>query len=179
MHVFSGHYKGKRIKTHPGIRPTMGKVREALFNIIMHSPFFELDISQLKFLDLFCGSGSVGIEAISRGVSAVTMIDIDTRSAIKNVHDLKLVDKVKVLDRDILKLRDSSEKFNVVFIDPPYCNSEILETTLNNLKRYNWMEDNCVIFIESREKIQLNDFKLIDFRKYGNSKLTVLGNGSF
>jgi 16S rRNA (guanine966-N2)-methyltransferase len=178
MHVISGLYKGKKLDVLSKIRPTMGKVREALFNIIIHSPIFEKNIDEIKFLDLFCGSGSIGIEAISIGITNVTMIDIDTTSATHNINRLNLQKKISILDRDILKLRNASDKFNIIFMDPPYCNDEILKGTLENLKKYNWIEDKCMLIIESKKNENIcfdcNDFKLIESRKYGISKLTIL-----
>lgn len=109
MQIISGIYKGKKIELSKGaaIRPTMAKVREAVFNIIIHSNLCK-DIKEIKFLDLFCGTGVMGIEALSRGAKHALFIDLDTSSCVLNTANFKLQDKVTILNRNILTLKNAS-----------------------------------------------------------------------
>lgn len=121
MRIVGGIFKAKNLKefSNPAIRPTADKTRESLFDILGER------ISGAKFLDLFAGTGGVGIEAISRGAKKVTFVDADkscldlVKQNIKTVgaesadHELKLSDGLKFLS-------ETNEKFDYIFIDPPY-----------------------------------------------------------
>lgn len=119
--ITSGKYKGRKISSTKQARPTLGKVRTSIFNSI--SSYVEGS----SVLDLFAGSGSLGIEAISRGASKATFVDKDIKSVFvikKNLEDLKVSEETKVIKNDYISFltRLISEKntFDLVFIDPPY-----------------------------------------------------------
>ncbi|WP_440898124.1 16S rRNA (guanine(966)-N(2))-methyltransferase RsmD [Amphibacillus sp. Q70] len=123
MRVISGEYKGRSIETVSNklTRPTSDKVKESLFNII--GPFF----SGGHALDLFAGSGSLGIEALSRGISQVVFVDQQMQAIQmikKNLTNLKLVDRAEVYQNDALRalkaLGKRELKFDIIFLDPPY-----------------------------------------------------------
>lgn len=123
LRVISGEYKGRSIETVSNklTRPTSDKVKESLFNII--GPFFSGGYA----LDLFAGSGSLGIEALSRGISQVVFVD-QQKQAIqmikKNLSNLKLVDRAEVYQNDALRalkvLGKRELQFDFIFLDPPY-----------------------------------------------------------
>ncbi len=130
MRVITGSAKGKRLKTLEGqdVRPTAERVKEAVFSII------QFDIEGRLFLDLFAGSGQMGIEAISRGAKGAVFIDSRRESVNvirKNLEDTAFTSKAKVLNTDSLAFigREQSEKFDLAFLDPPY-GTGLLQQTL-------------------------------------------------
>lgn len=126
MHIVAGLFKNRRLKTPKGAetRPTMGMLREALFNISQHS------IVGAHFLDLFAGSGAMGIEALSRGAAQVTFVD-SSRESIRciteNLQSVNLTDSAQILQGDVfVKLQlliRLKKSFDIIYIDPPYDNS--------------------------------------------------------
>lgn len=133
MRVIAGSAKGRRLKTPfgaSGLRPTSDKVREAIFDII--GP----DILDARFLDLFCGTGAVGIEALSRGARCVVFVD-SRSSAIdllkENLSRCGFEQNVEIMQCDALQaistLGNRQRRFEVIFIDPPY-GSELISDAL-------------------------------------------------
>ena len=121
MRVITGSAKGKRLKTLDGqdVRPTTERVKEAVFSII------QFDIEGRLFLDLFAGSGQMGIEALSRGAKGAVFVDSrrDSINIIKqNLTTTNVENKAKVFNTDslVFALRPQTEKFDIVFLDPPY-----------------------------------------------------------
>lgn len=123
MHIFSGLYKGKAIQTPKGLdtRPTAGRLRETLFNICQN------DIEGTHFLDLFAGSGAMGLEALSRGAASVTFVD-SSRESIRciqeNVNFFNIKSKVKILHGDVFEMLQKLSKigflYGIIYADPPY-----------------------------------------------------------
>lgn len=130
MRVITGSARGKRLKTLEGqdVRPTTERVKEAVFSII------QFDIEGRLFLDLFAGSGQMGIEALSRGAKGAVFVD-SARNSInvikQNLASTGLLDNSKVLNTDSIAFisRPQLEKFDIAFIDPPY-GTGILQKTL-------------------------------------------------
>lgn len=180
MKITGGKYKGRKIESSkdPNVRPTMSRAREAFFNMIMHSDLFLNRIENLKFLDLFCGTGIMGIEAISRGIKDVTMIDIDTTTARQNTQILQIEDSVSILDRDITKMQQAPGKFDLIFMDPPYNNDSVTEKTLENIVSQNWINDQCLVVLETKQdifKFKIDSkLQLINHRKYGTCRIFML-----
>ncbi|MCX5707314.1 MAG: 16S rRNA (guanine(966)-N(2))-methyltransferase RsmD [Candidatus Omnitrophica bacterium] len=119
MRITTGKYKGRRLEMPKGIRPTQEKIRKAIFDILG-------DISDLLFLELFAGSGSVGIEALSRGAKEVVFVE-NNRECLKVLN--KNLTAIKAFNQAILPLAveaavkglaKDSRKFQIIFIDPPY-----------------------------------------------------------
>jgi 16S rRNA (guanine966-N2)-methyltransferase len=130
MRVVSGSCKGIGLKAVPGssTRPTTDKVKEALFNMI--GPYFNGGIG----LDLFAGSGSLGIEALSRGLEKVIFVDRDTKAIgiiRENIHNCKFGDAVEVYRNDALRAMKAIIKreitFNYIFLDPPYKQQQLIK----------------------------------------------------
>jgi 16S rRNA (guanine(966)-N(2))-methyltransferase RsmD len=129
MRVITGSAKGRKLfafpKEKPGLRPTSGHVKESVFNII------QFDIEGRRVLDLFAGTGQLGVEALSRGAAFCDFVDIDTSIVKKNVEALGFSDKSNMRKTDaIAYLKTVSEKYDLIFLDPPY-DSMLLEKALS------------------------------------------------
>lgn len=116
MRVVAGALGGRRLEVPKGagVRPTADRVREALFSILG-------DVDGARVLDLYCGTGALGIEAISRGARSAVLVDTDPALARRNVEGLGLGESCEVIRADALRfLRGGDDRFEVVFCDPPY-----------------------------------------------------------
>lgn len=177
MRIISGKYKGRKLISpkDQNIRPTSDRAKEAFFDIIQN------DIFDSKFLDLFAGSGAIGIEAISRGAKS-TFCDQNAQSIkllkdnlnlIKEFADIYNCDALECIRRLHLK----NEKFDFIYIDPPYM-SNIETEVLQTLIKYPIMNKNAKIVIEHKADKELlipqQNYIINDIRKYGIAKLTFL-----
>ena len=128
MRVITGTARGRVLRTLEGedVRPTTDRVKEAVFSII------QFEIEGRRVLDLFAGSGQLGIEALSRGAASATFVDMskDSLSAVKyNLEHTKLGDNAKVVQTDALSfLKLTKDKFDIVFLDPPYASSLVTDS---------------------------------------------------
>lgn len=177
MRVISGKYKGHHLVSFKAdhIRPTTDRVKETLFNKIQ----FELEGSTV--LDLFSGTGSLGIEAISRGASLVHFVDDNLKSIDilkKNIEKLK-IDKnlYKIIQMDAIKFikKENQNKYNFILIDPPFT-KEMADTVMNELGDSKWDLTNSLITIESIKQETLNSryssLVCVDQKDYGDKKLS-------
>ena len=190
MRILSGKLKGSKILTNNSkvkgsesfiTRPTSDRVKETLFNIIRHR--FNIDFKKASFFDFFSGSGAVGLEAISRGASKVSFLDKDRAACEcirKNMDKFKLNenDKLKrfcVLNYDFFDKNFSfSEKFDVVFMDPPYELVKYGEVFIR-LKELKVTKINSLIIYESNRKLEKVDgFQIQKSRKIGKTYLSFL-----
>ena len=167
MIITAGIYKGRKI-TAPDekiTRPTLSKVRMGVFNSLFS---ILKDFSDKTFLDMFGGSGIIGLEALSRGFKKVKVFEINKKSALiikKNYEALGL--KADLTIGDSSKLIDKlEEKFDVIYIDPPY-ESGIYENIL--LKIHGGL-----IILEHSQEINTNGFKVITEKDYSGKKITIL-----
>jgi len=157
-----------------GIRPSSDHIRQVIFNIIGH------DLSKKRVLDLFSGTGILGIEALSRGAEHVCFVDksaVSLRLIMKNLEITGYKDKASLTKMDLIKasLRLKG-KFDIVFIDPPY-NSGLLLKTLKVLPTKEILQDKAVIIGRSskRESVpsHINQMNLLDLRSYGDTRLWI------
>ena len=170
MRIIGGTYGGRILAEFEniGVRPTSDMVRESLFNILRDR------IDGARFLDLFCGTGAVGIEAISRGAEHVTFNDNNSKSLDclnKNITSLKITDGFSVSLRDGLAfLQSTTEKFDIIYLDPPY-NTDLGETALGYA--LSCLTENGVIVYETDKIREFNLDGLFNFdtRKYGRNVL--------
>lgn len=177
MRVISGKLKGRVLKGYniEGTRPTMDRVKESLFASIQDY----LDDSIV--LDLFAGSGNLGIEAISNGALKCYFID-NNKECIKvindNINTFNIKNQSIVLNKDYnnaLNYFDSNNiKFDIIFIDPPYkynIKSELLDIIINN----DILNDNGIIVFEysNDEEIDNNNFDLLKSKKYGDKYISI------
>ena len=171
MRVVGGIYKGRTLLEFKGkdIRPTSDMARESLFNVL------QFKIQDRTFLDLFCGTGAVGIEALSRGAKHVTFNDLSRESVNLTKNNLEKIGNpknVQVVNRDGVEFYLSTDqKFDYVFMDPPY-DSGLGEQALKNVCSL-LSEDGVVIF-ESQTPYsgQANGLIVFDQRRYGRAYLT-------
>lgn len=173
MRVISGSAKGHRLVAPEGLdtRPTTDRIKETLFNIISN------DVYDSSFLDVFCGSGAIGIEALSREAKECIFIDNSEKSIEalkKNLKHTKLEEKAVIIKKDVIsalkELGEKGEKFDIIFIDPPYL-SDLYKPVLKTLAKYEILNKEGFIIIEHSKKINIFEasgfkiFKTKDFKK--------------
>ena len=187
MRVLSGKLKGSKILTNDKkfkgsesfiTRPTSDRVKETLFNILEYG--FNIDFSKISFFDCFSGSGAIGIEAISRGSSIVTFLDKDgvaCECITKNLAKFKLyendhVNSLRVLNHDFFdKKLSPSNKFDVVFVDPPY---DLIKASkvFMRLQELRVTKINSLIIYECNKELEKMDgFEILRSRKIGKTYL--------
>ena len=183
MRIISGKYKGRKLNP-PGsfrARPTTDYARESLFNILST----RYDFEEKSVLDLFAGTGALGIEALSRGASLAAFVDC-SRTALtvikKNITVCRLDAKTAVFKRDILKNLAGVHPlhhggFSLAFMDPPY-NKNLVEPALLALENRGLLKNNACITIEhSRLEVipeNIAAYKISDQRKYGQTLVSFL-----
>lgn len=173
MRVIGGIYRSRKLDAFEGesVRPTADRTRESLFNILQGK------IVGARFLDAFCGTGAVGIEALSRGAAECVFLDTDKKSAqIAQGNFKKLGIEAKVL---LTRAEDFLEKcgvFDIVFLDPPY-RSESGRAALEIIGRRALLKENGVAVFEHTEPFagEIAGLCKIDERKYGKAYLTFFG----
>ena len=158
MRVITGSAKGKRLKTPEGMhtRPTSERVKEALFSAI------QFEISNARFLDLFAGSGQMGIEALSRGAVRAVFVDSDRKAyslVQENVRSAGFESKASVVLSDYMGyLNRCREQFDIIFLDPPYA-EDFLENSLKRITEIDILAD-CGIIVCERPADKLMDLKI-------------------
>ena len=153
MRIIAGEFKGRGLIGPKSIRPTENKVKEALFDILRNV------VCNCRFLDLYAGSGAVGIEALSRGANQAYFVESDSKNCaiIKENLDKIRVDKgfYEILSMDaqdaILKLHKQAEKFDLIFLDPPYYEA-LAKKTLQILEAYDILARNGFIIVQHHRK---------------------------
>jgi 16S rRNA (guanine966-N2)-methyltransferase len=175
MRIIAGEYRHRIIKSpgkKEGIRPTTDRARETLFNILNN--FF--DFEESKVVDLFCGTGSFGIECLSRGAEFAIFVDKDVKLAEENVKLLKLEDITEIIRGDALMfLRDESMDIDLIFADPPYdyiFYNKLLEMVsklstyfiLEHSKNYK-VTDEFKPFMTRQKEVGVTFFSFFDFRR--------------
>jgi 16S rRNA (guanine(966)-N(2))-methyltransferase RsmD len=178
MRVIGGNSRGRRLKVPKGraIRPTSGRVKEALFNILPH------DLSGLKVLDLFAGSGNVSIEALSRGAAEAILVDSSSGAGKvirENLRRLRATGRTKVWITPVLRavrlLARRGESFDLIFLDPPY-EQRLVEATLKAINTGELLRRSGLTIAEHsiREPVQsrYGGLALTDQRRYGGTLLS-------
>jgi 16S rRNA (guanine966-N2)-methyltransferase len=169
MRVVAGDLGGRRLAAPRGdrVRPTADRVREALFSILG-------DVSDLRVLDLYSGTGALAIEALSRGASAATLVDTDTSTARRNVEALGVGDRCELMRADVLRhLRRDDREYDLVFCDPPYGLADSLGPKLDPLISPRLSEAGRVIVeSDARTPLELTLPVLVE-RAYGDTLIRV------
>lgn len=177
MRVISGLAKGLQLKapnTHK-VRPAADKVKGAIFNILG-------DISGARVLDLFAGSGSVGIEALSRGAQHCTFVEADKKTATfieNNLRHCKLEKKSTILVQKVNKaiswLEKKKQIFDLIFVDPPY-DKNLVRPTLELLADSSLLTPHTLLVIEHSPREQPNEvmLEITDRRKYGQTLISFM-----
>ena len=175
MRIISGKYKGRVLKGFDitGTRPTMDRVKESLFGTIQRY------VPGSVVLDLFAGSGNLGIEALSEGASFAYLVDSNSK-AIKvvkeNINNIGITD-IEVIHSDYKEaLKSFNNKFDLIFLDPPY-NTDYIEKSIKLIEDNNLLNDDGIIVCESDaiDKIIYSDvFKKVKEKKYGDKYIVLL-----
>ncbi len=181
MRIISGALRGKKL--HPfegkGIRPTSDRTREAIFNILSHR------VSGAVVLDLFAGSGALGIEALSRGADRATFIDMAPAAVSlleKNLRSCCLQERSRIvswnIERDLNCLQSHELQYTLIFLDPPYHRGLFLPA-MTHLKKSRAMAPGACLVLEHGDADELPlpiaDFGLLDQRRYGKTLVSFLG----
>lgn len=179
MRIISGKARGTKLYTLDGIstRPTLDRVKESLFNIIQN------EIPGSIFLDLFSGSGAIGLEAISRGAKKAILCD-NSKYAIevikKNIQKTHFENETEVYhdEYDFVLKNEVKEKVDIVYIDPPY-KTDLVYKTIKILLEKDLLKNESYVIIETDQEQVINeidklDINIIDKRKYGRANLIFL-----
>ena len=173
MRVITGTARGRKLKTLEGdeiVRPTTDRVKEAMFSII------QFDVPGAKVLDLFAGSGQLGIEALSRGAQSCVFVDRDKnayQTVKENLASTKFADNAEVLNADSLTyIKNCQRKFDIVLLDPPY-NKCIIDTVLDDVIRC--CNDTATVICETEfdEVLPESSGKFRKCREYKYSKIKL------
>jgi len=174
MRIITGKYKGRTIKMPPGIRPTQNKVRKAIFDILG-------GIEGLSFLELFAGSGAVGIEALSCGAGEVVFVEKDRKCVEKIKENLGVISlsRYLVISSDtcqaIKDLSKKRRKFNLIFLDPPYY-QDLAKKTLQTIAGCDILARNGFVIAQHFKKDNLpeaeGDLSLFKQARYGDTLLS-------
>lgn len=183
MRITSGRFRSRIIKAPKGIRPTLDNVRKAVFDILGE------EVTGVKVLDLFAGSGALGLEALSRGADSCIFVD-NNRSSIKAIKDnleslgLTYGEDVVVVTCDairaISKFFKRDNKFNLVFLDPPYYKS-LAKKSLFLLDSYDILTKPAIVVIEHSKHDELpssaGELKLFRSARYGDTQISFYRRG--
>jgi 16S rRNA (guanine966-N2)-methyltransferase len=181
MRIVAGKFRGAAIVAPKGAstRPTSDKVRQALFNVLEHGvPDF--DVEGARVLDLFAGSGALGLEALSRGARFALFVEDDAvaRGAIRrNVEALGLTGATKIWRRDATRLGEAGtvQPFGLIFCDPPY-GKGLGERALAAASEGGWVAKDAIAVLEERTGSEIAwpaPFREIDRRRYGDTEIML------
>jgi 16S rRNA (guanine966-N2)-methyltransferase len=188
MRIVAGKFRGASIEAPKGVatRPTSDRVRQALFNVLQHGAP-EFDFEGARVLDLFAGSGALGLEALSRGARYAVFIEENAaaRAAIRrNVEALGLTGVTKIWRRDATRLGEAGtlQPFQLIFCDPPY-GKGLGERALGEAVDRGWARQGAVAVLEERADVDIAwpaGFHEIDRRRYGDTQTAIarIGNKS-
>ena len=184
MRIIGGKYRGLKLipPNSSEIRPTSDRLKESLFSIITSNKY-TMNIKSSDVLDICSGTGSLGIEAFSRGAISVYFIDKNQRSInliYTNIAKLnidgQIQNNIKIIKDEATKaLKNINKIFQIVLMDPPY-NTTITEECLFALKAFNLINQDSYVFAESSktEKFNYVGYEILDIKIFGSSKLTIL-----
>jgi 16S rRNA (guanine966-N2)-methyltransferase len=175
MRVIAGELKGRRLASPPGrsaaVRPTADRVREALFSVLG-------DVGGAAVLDLYCGTGALAIEALSRGAARATLVDTHTSLARRNVAELDLGESCEIVRSDALRyLRRARQRFDLIFCDPPYRLADRLEGELDLIVPGRLVEGGRLIVESSTNGPLELSLPLAAERRYGDTLIRIHARG--
>jgi 16S rRNA (guanine966-N2)-methyltransferase len=176
MRIVAGKLRGRTIAAPPGalVRPTSDRVREAVFNVLMHG---DAPLEGARVLDAFAGSGALGLEALSRGAAFATFIDAapDAIAAIKqNADALDVARACRVIRGDAIRPPRADAPCDLVFLDPPY-RSGLAANALKQLADAGWIAEGATVVVELGGPFVAPDgFTPTDERRYGRTRIAFL-----
>jgi 16S rRNA (guanine966-N2)-methyltransferase len=187
MRITGGRHRGRPLAAPEGleVRPTSDRARQAVFNILSHGRFARAGspIAGARVLDAFCGTGAMGLEALSRGAAAATFLESDARTlavAKRNAEALGESGRATFLQADATRPPRATEPCELLFLDPPY-GSGLASPALTALRAAGWIARDAVIVVEvaAREDfIAPESFEVVDERRYGAARVVLLAAGA-
>lgn len=178
MRVIAGELKGQRLVAPRGwkVRPTSDRVREAIFSALG-------EIAGARVLDLYCGTGALAIEALSRGAASAVLVDRDTRPALGNVERLGLDRRVRLVRADVLRWLGSgggeagAAGFDLVFVDAPYRLADRVGQELDiQLPRLLVEGGRAIVESGARRPLQIRSLARLRQRRYGGTDVSFYGS---
>lgn len=180
MRIISGKARGTKLYTLEGMntRPTLDRVKESIFNIIQN------EIDGAKVLDLFAGSGAIGLEFLSRGAKEAVLCD-KSKEAIevirKNINKIHMEEKTKVFNTDFETCLEKikNQQFDIIYLDPPYATNYIVKS-LKKIIEFGIITKDSTIIIETDDEkrilkeIENLEIEIVDKRKYGRATIIFL-----
>lgn len=180
MRIVGGRLRGRALAApkSQGIRPTADRLRESLFNILAHA--YADPITGARVLDLFAGTGALGLEAISRGAAFALFVDdgAEARALLRqNVEALGVAVATRIFRRDVTRLGPAHpvEPFGLVFLDPPY-GKGLAEKALASAREGGWLTDDALVVVEEEADAFKTPagFDEVERRKYDDTEFTIL-----
>jgi 16S rRNA (guanine966-N2)-methyltransferase len=180
MRVIAGELKGQRLVAPRGwkVRPTSDRVREAIFSALG-------DVGAARVLDLYCGTGALAIEALSRGASSAVLVDRDTRPALGNVEHLGLSERAEIVRADVERWlsgragESESSRFDLIFVDAPYKLADRVGQELNtHLPRLLAVGGRAVIESGAGRPLRIDSLERLRQRRYGAADVSFYGEGT-
>jgi 16S rRNA (guanine966-N2)-methyltransferase len=181
MRIVSGKFRGRNLKgpSSNAIRPTSDRLRESIFNILVHA--YADPITDARVLDLFAGTGALGLEALSRGAEYALFVEeaAEARALIRtNVESLSLTGATKIYRRDAARLGDMGpmEPFDLVFCDPPY-GQHLAEKSLLAARDGKWLAPSALVVVEEAVKAGFKTpegFEEIERRVYDDTEIIII-----
>jgi len=181
MRIIAGELKGQRLVAPKGwkVRPTSDRVREAVFSALGDR------VEGARVLDLYCGTGALAIEALSRGAERAVLVDQDTRPALGNVQRLGLAERVELVRADVgrwlgeVSSAPAAGKFDLVFVDAPYRLADPVSRHLNqHLPLLLAPNGRAVIESGARRPLRIDSLEPLRQRRYGAADVTIYGEAA-
>jgi len=186
MRIVGGLYKGRKLKTceGPGYRPATMKVRESIFSMLMARG---VSFDDVRVIDMFAGSGSLGIECLSRGAETAWFVEKNKKAASLirgNLKELKVPARnAKVITKDLFSLLSSQpeQPFDLVFIDPPY-GKDLFVPALEKALKKGWIAEGAFVLAEVETSVEapqegpIADMELVTDREYGQTRILLWRN---
>ena len=178
MRIISGIRRGHKLFEFEGddVRPTTDRVKESIFNIIQNY------VPDASVLDMFCGSGALSFEAVSRGAQKAVCIDSNPASVDiirKNAKALRFEEFCEILTMSCLDYKSSGESFDIIFLDPPY-NKGFVEPVLNHIVEQKLLADDGIVVLESDDTDfhgEIPGLCIYRQKRYGRTYITVYKKG--
>ena len=183
MKIIGGEFSGRVISSPKGknTRPTGARVKESLFNFLTHG--FDIDFRGLNVLDIFAGSGSLGIEALSRGAKFCNFIDIESQAILSinnNIKSLNLEKRSNVRRSDVTKIdkyvMNDQNPVDLIFSDPPYKDSFKTKIAIEDFSKKGWINKKAIIIAESstRDEVEnIEGFEIAKKKNVGDTQLCI------
>lgn len=178
MRITSGTFRGRKLNTPEGndIRPASDRIRQSIFNMLLQ---FEMPM-QARVIDAFCGTGSYGLEALSRDAASAIFFDNNNEALTlcrKNCAALNVNSDTKIIRHNLSKSLQNPDKnaaANLLFIDPPY-KQDLLSKAIQNLIDGEWIDDGCICVMEMEKQLNFNhpNISILKDKTYGSSRIMI------